>query len=97
MLQSWDGALRIFPAWPKTVDASFRSFRAEGAFLVSAAWKGGAVAELRVTSEKGAPCTLYSPWPGGLQVRDDAGRDVAVGATGSVGHASIPAPVAHTQ
>ena len=65
MLQSWDGALRIFPAWPGTVDARFENFRAEGAFLVSASWSQGQVQSLEILSERGARCQLYSPWPGG--------------------------------
>ena len=80
MLQSWDGALRIFPAWPKNLDARFESFRAEGAFLVSAAWSQGQVAELSVRSERGATCRIYSPWPRGIRVSDSAGREIAAGA-----------------
>jgi hypothetical protein len=78
MLQSWDGALRIFPAWPKALDARFESFRAEGAFLVSASWSQGRVASLEISSEKGAPCRLYSPWPNGIKVVDANGKPVAV-------------------
>ena len=32
MLQSWDGAMRVFPAWPRGIDAQFKDLRAEGAF-----------------------------------------------------------------
>jgi hypothetical protein len=78
MLQSWDNALRIFPAWPKTLDARFENFRAEGAFLVSAAWTQGRVASLEILSEKGATCRLYSPWPGGFKVADQNGQPLAV-------------------
>lgn len=78
MLQSWDGALRVFPAWPKGLDARFQDFRAEGAFLVSAAWSQGRVASLEIVSEKGAPCRLYSPWSGGVKVSDQNGRAIAV-------------------
>ena len=77
MLQSWDGALRIFPAWPKSVDARFDGFRAEGAFLVSASWARGQVGEVTVRSERGAPCRLYPPWPAGVTVSDDTGAAVA--------------------
>ncbi len=78
MLQSWDGALRVFPAWPKGVDARFENLRAEGAFLVSAAWSQGRLASLEVFSEKGAACRVYAPWPGGLKVTDQNGQAVAV-------------------
>ena len=55
MLQSWDGALRIFPAWPRAVDARFENFRAEGAFLVSAAWSQGPRAIARASERTGRP------------------------------------------
>ena len=78
MLQSWDGALRIFPAWPKNIDARFENFRAEGAFLVSAAWSQGKITSLLIRSEKGTKCTLYAPWPSGIRVTDKTGKDVTV-------------------
>lgn len=76
MLQSWDGALRIFPAWPKNLDARFESFRAEGAFLVSAVWSQGRVTSLSISSEKGSPCRVYSPWPQGFRVTDVSGKEI---------------------
>jgi hypothetical protein len=79
MLQSWDGGLRIFPAWPKTIDASFQTLRAEGAFLVTAAHSGGHITSLEILSERGAACRLYPPWPGAIRVRDAAGRSVPLG------------------
>ncbi|NQT53822.1 hypothetical protein HQ576_17325 [bacterium] len=74
MLQSWDGALRIFPAWPKDMEARFERFRAEGAFLVSAAWAKGQVTGLTILSERGGQCLVYPPWPSGAHVVDDAGN-----------------------
>jgi hypothetical protein len=76
MLQSWDGALRVFPAWPRTVDARFETFRAEDAFLVSASWSQGQVQSLEILSERGARCQLYPPWPAGLEVLDSTGQSV---------------------
>ena len=78
MLQSYGGVLRIFPAWPRGVDASFTTFRAEGAFLVSATWQNGAVTSVEILSERGGPCRLYSPWPGGLRVETTDGAPVEV-------------------
>jgi hypothetical protein len=78
MLQSWDGALRVFPAWPRKLDARFERLRAEGAFLVTAAWANGSVAQLEILSERGGPCTLYSPWADGFLVHDAQGQAVAV-------------------
>ncbi|MGC8644405.1 MAG: glycoside hydrolase family 95-like protein, partial [Isosphaeraceae bacterium] len=77
MLQSWDGALRIFPAWPRDVAARFTTLRAEGAFLVSASWADGEVRELSIQSERGATCHIYSPWPGGIAVIDSSGASIA--------------------
>jgi hypothetical protein len=78
MLQSWDGALRIFPAWPKSLDARFENLRAEGAFLVTAAWSNGQVNSLEILSERGADCRLYAPWPAGIEVADANGQAVPV-------------------
>jgi hypothetical protein len=64
MLQSHEGVLRFFPAWPTDKDASFNRLRAYGAFLVSAQLKGGVVSGVRITSEKGRDCTMANPWPG---------------------------------
>jgi alpha-L-fucosidase 2 len=73
LLQSWDGALRIFPAWPRALEARYEDFRAEGAFLVSASWAQGRVHTLTVRSERGARCRLYPPWPAGVRVLNEAG------------------------
>jgi hypothetical protein len=78
LLQSFGGVLRIFPAWPLDEATEFRTFRAEGAFLVSAACAEGAVTRAEVTSEKGGPCRLYSPWEAGVRVEDSSGRAVEV-------------------
>ena len=56
--------LRVFPVWPRTKDARFLNLRAEGAFLVSSALKGGVVQSVKITSERGRDCTLVNPWPG---------------------------------
>ena len=56
--------LRVFQGWPKKKDARFWNLRAEGAFLVSSALKGGEVQYVRIQSEKGRDCTIVNPWPG---------------------------------
>ena len=63
LLQSYDGVLRLFPNWPLDRAAEFRTLRAVGAFLVSAACEKGAVQWIEVQSEAGAPLRLISPWP----------------------------------
>ena len=64
LLQSHDGTLRLFPNWPRDQAAEFRTLRAVGAFLVSAAQADGAVAWVEVESEAGGPLRLRNPWPG---------------------------------
>jgi len=56
--------MRLFPAWPKSVDARFAKLRQFGAFLVASELHGGEVTFVRITSEMGRPCTLLNPWPG---------------------------------
>jgi len=56
--------LRVFPVWPRNKDARFWTLRAEGAFLVSSALKGGTVQYVKILSEKGRDCTVVNPWPG---------------------------------
>ena len=77
LLQSWDGAIRLFPAWPRRLDAGFTTFRAEGAFLVSASLNSGRVESVSIHSERGRPCCVASPWEAGCVVRDIDGKDVA--------------------
>ncbi|MEI6810018.1 MAG: hypothetical protein WCN95_14975 [bacterium] len=56
--------LRVFPVWPKEKNARFWNLRAEGAFLVSSALKGGKIPFVKIISEKGRDCTMVNPWAG---------------------------------
>ena len=76
LLQSFGGVIRLFPVWPTAEEAEFRQLRAEGAFLVSAAWREGTVSTVQIHSEKGAVCRLLSPWPGGCRVQVSGGDAV---------------------
>ncbi len=76
MLQSWDGVIRVFPAWPSDTDASFTTLRAVGAFLVSAAHAGGQVTQVTSTSEKGQPCRIANPFPGETTIVDSADKPI---------------------
>lgn len=71
MLQSWDGAIRLFPYWE--ADATFENWRAQGAFLVSASRIKGRIRDVTVTSEKGEDCLVHGAWT----VTDAEGRRVA--------------------
>jgi len=78
LLRSYNRIIHLFPNWPRDIEAAFRQFRVEGAFLVSAAWKDGAVQTVEVASEKGLDCRLIAPWERGFRVSDEAGRPVTV-------------------
>ena len=56
--------VRLFPVWPRQLDARFEQIRVEGAFLVSAQLEGGEVQPFTIVSEQGRPLTLLNPWPG---------------------------------
>jgi hypothetical protein len=62
LLQSYSGALRFFPNWSLEIAAEFRTLRAAGGFLVSAACAGGRVKWIEITSEAGAPLEVLLPW-----------------------------------
>jgi hypothetical protein len=62
LLQHEDGVLRVFPDWPTAMDASFTRLRAKGAFLISSDQHAGTVSYIDVTSEKGGPLVIQSPW-----------------------------------
>lgn len=62
LIQSWEGYIRVFPAWPKNMDASFRDLRARGAFLVSSRLMDGEVEFIQIRSEHGGDCIIINPW-----------------------------------
>ena len=64
LMQSYDGVIRLFPNWDLSSDAAFSTLRARGAFLVSAAVRGGQVQPVTVLSERGGECCVQNPWPG---------------------------------
>ncbi|WP_405816883.1 glycoside hydrolase family 95 protein [Streptomyces sp. NBC_01390] len=66
LCQSWGGVVRIFPAVPPTwPDVTLHDFRTQGAFLVSAARKGGATRFIRIRSLAGEPLRLRHDLSGG--------------------------------
>ncbi len=64
LLQSHEGVLRFFPAWPRELPARFGTLRAVGAFLVSAELREGEVRDVVIVSEKGRDAVVVNPWPG---------------------------------
>ena len=72
LLQSWDAKIRIFPCMLETwSEASFSTLRAEGAFLVSADFRDGAVQWIQIISEAGNCCVVVNPWEGGAVLRGE--------------------------
>lgn len=61
LLQSYDGILRVFPAFPDDKDGRF-TLHAEGGFVVSAEKKSGEIKWICVKSLLGSPCKLRLPW-----------------------------------
>lgn len=76
MLQTNDEIVEVFPNWYKDKDAMFHGLRAKGAFIVSAAYKGGTreVENISVVSEKGKVLTIASPWGEHVRVTDSHGN-----------------------
>lgn len=63
MLQSYAGYIEIMPALPETWrDAHFNNLRAQGAVLVSASKKAGAINRVNLTAEKGGEVIVKNPF-----------------------------------
>ncbi len=73
--------IRLFPAWPKEWDASFRLL-ARGAFLITASIKNGSIESVQIESQAGGECRLVNPWPGAtVKLRREGGAaEQSVGA-----------------
>jgi hypothetical protein len=62
LLQSVDNKIRLFPCWPKELDAEFTRLRAQGGFIVSAVFKDGRVDTATIESVADRKLQLLSPW-----------------------------------
>lgn len=63
LIQSSNGYIEVFPAVPASwKNLSFKTLRAEGAFLVSASMKNGRIEELEITSKAGGLLKLKLPF-----------------------------------
>jgi hypothetical protein len=82
MLQSHEGVIQLFPNTRNLGPARFENLRARGAFLVSAAWDGREVRQVRMSSEKGARARVVSPWPSAVVTT--GGKTVETEQTGKV-------------
>ena len=83
ILQSWGGTIRVFPAvsdeWSNVV---FHQFRAEGAFLVSAARSGGKTRWIFIESLAGEPCRIKTDLHNGEIFVDGKPADLNVSKDG---------------
>ena len=71
LLQSYEGMIRVFPAWPSNKDASFENLRAYGAFLISSEKMKGVVRYIKIKSEKGRNCSVENPWMTRLSITEN--------------------------
>lgn len=62
MMQSFSGAIYLFPNAQGLGPARFQNLRAMGAFLVSASWDGKSVSDVTLLSEKGGNARIANPW-----------------------------------
>lgn len=62
LLQSQNGVIRVFPAYPSDRDASFVDFRAEGPTLVSSRREGGHVLFVELIALEDVTWKVRSPW-----------------------------------
>jgi len=63
LLQSYSGTIIVFPAIPDSwKDVSFKTLRAEGAFLVSAERREGLTRRVEIFAEKEGMCRLENPF-----------------------------------
>ncbi len=76
LLSSWDGVVRLFPAWPLDRAARFENLRAKGAFLVSASCEAGEIGPVTIRSEAGATVRMIRPWPRARVIAEETEREV---------------------
>ena len=89
LIQSWEGAINVFPNWPEELDASYRDLRTRGAFLVSSGFKDGEVQSIEIKSEHGGECKIINPWDAGtlnitqngVKSKIDAGEEFTLNTT----------------
>lgn len=63
LLQSYKGFIEVFPAVPKSwKNVSFKTLRAEGAFLVSSKKENGIIVEVKIKAEAGGELKLRLPF-----------------------------------
>jgi len=85
LLSSYDGVLRLFPAWPSGRNGSFSNLGAVGGFVVSSSIIGGVIQSTSVVSNSGQPLTIAQPWAGAtITITDSTNAVVASASTPTV-------------
>ncbi|HTW94537.1 MAG TPA: hypothetical protein VMD30_07080, partial [Tepidisphaeraceae bacterium] len=64
-----DPVIYLFPAWPKSWNASIRVL-ARGGFIVTAAIHQGTITQFQITSTVGGICRVHDPWPSAIVYRN---------------------------
>ncbi|MBP89186.1 MAG: hypothetical protein CMJ64_21130 [Planctomycetaceae bacterium] len=64
--------IRVFPAWPRQWQASFRLL-VRGGFLVSASIRDGEIESVDIHSGRGEPCRLRNSWGRPCQISESDG------------------------
>ena len=73
LMQSYEGVIRLFPAWDHSQDAKFHGLRAFGAFLIDGTLKDGTI-YAEILSEQGIPLTVEAPGNGYVLIMGDGSR-----------------------
>jgi hypothetical protein len=101
LVQSQEGFVRLFPAWPGNQSAAFSTLRMRGAVLVSAAYEGrpewaglvagrtGGTANATLLAGASGELALLSPWPA-APTSSVSVVDEATGLPASVSWGSVP-------
>jgi hypothetical protein len=83
LVQSFQGAIRVFPDWPSGTDAKFANLAAYGGFLVASEMSQNAIPYVAITSQNGGTLTVANPWPQG-QLVDNRNGSSAPALSGSM-------------
>jgi hypothetical protein len=90
LLQSTEGIIRIFPAWPTSSDAQFTDLLAQGGFAVSAEKTGSSVNKFSIKSLAGNTVRFVNPWPQTISYAVEEGSNTKVQITTSGNISSFP-------
>jgi F5/8 type C domain/Ricin-type beta-trefoil lectin domain-like len=94
LLSSYDGVLRMFPAWTFGQAASFSNMGAVGGFSVSSSMTNSGPQGTTVLSKKGQSLKVAPPWAGATVSIVDAAGGTAV--TGTSATVTAPTIAGHT-